>query len=490
MSLGEVTPQARIRVLSDIPLRTQGHFVLYWMTAARRPVWNYALDRAVALARELEKPLIVLEALRVGYRWASDRTHRFVLQGMRANERAFLGSGVTYYPYVETSEGTGKGLLHALSVSACAVITDDSPIFFLPSMLASARLDVPVRFDAVDSNGLLPTRATDRSFSRAFDFRRFLQRELGPHLTEQPQAAPLSSVALRPLDAFPHDVKSRWPKATPRLLSAETAALARLPIDHAVSPCGLEGGADAGALTLNRFLDQRLERYREDRNRLDPEVTSGLSPYLHFGHLSPHQVFASLAAEEDWSAERLGTTAHGKREGWWGLNPSTEAYLDQLVTWRELGLNAAVHEPGYDRFESLPDWALTTLAKHADDDRPHSYDLDTFEAAATHDELWNAAQNQLRSEGVIHGYLRMLWGKKILHWSESPRAAYEVMVELNNKYALDGRDPNSSSGILWTLGKFDRAWGPERPIFGKVRYMTSDNTRRKLRVDKYVERWG
>ena len=143
----------------------------------------------------------------------------------------------------------------------------------------------------------------------------------------------------------------------------------------------------------------------------------------------------------------------------------------------------------FDRFESLPEWARDTLDEHASDPRPYLYGLDQFELACTHDEIWNACQQQLRKQGRIHGYLRMLWGKKILHWSASPERALEIMVELNNKYAIDGRDPNSYGGIFWTLGRHDRAWGPIRPVFGKIRYMSSESTRSKMRIADYVRHW-
>ena len=155
------------------------------------------------------------------------------------------------------------------------------------------------------------------------------------------------------------------------------------------------------------------------------------------------------------------------------------------MTWRELGYNMSSHRDDYDQYESLPDWVQATLAKHEGDPREQVYSLDEFATAATHDPLWNAAQTQLVREGRIHNYLRMLWGKKILEWSATPRDALATMIELNNRYALDGRNPNSYSGIFWTLGRYDRPWGPERPIFGSVRYMSSDNTRKKLRANDY-----
>ena len=172
------------------------------------------------------------------------------------------------------------------------------------------------------------------------------------------------------------------------------------------------------------------------------------------------------------------------------MEESAEAFLDQLVTWRELGFNMAWQRDDHEAYRSLPDWARETLEKHEKDYRPHIYSFDEFEHAQTHDELWNAAQIQLVREGRLHNYLRMLWGKKILEWSPSPKEAAETMVELNNKYALDGQDPNSYSGIFWCLGRYDRPWGPERPIFGKVSYLSSENTARKVKVRRFLETYA
>jgi deoxyribodipyrimidine photo-lyase len=191
-----------------------------------------------------------------------------------------------------------------------------------------------------------------------------------------------------------------------------------------------------------------------------------------------------------WSPERVSAKVTGSSHDWWGVDGAVESFLDELITWRELGYNMCSRTTDYDGYDSLPAWARQTLAKHADDPREHVYTLDDFESAATHDPLWNAAQRQLVREGRIHNYLRMLWGKKILEWSSSPQAALETLIELNNKYALDGRNPNSYSGIFWLLGRYDRAWGPERPVFGTIRYMSSENTARKVRVKDYLRRYG
>ena len=482
-------PAIRIRDLTGGRVNERGTHVLYWMIAARRARWNFALDRAVELACEFDRPLLVLEALRVGYPWASDRLHRFVLDGMADNARAFERSNVLYHPYVEPEEGAGKGLLENLAADACAVVTDDFPAFFLPRMLAAAARKLSVRLEAVDSNGLLPLRAADKPFARAFDFRRFLQRELAPHLALGPRRDPLRA-ALRPRRRLPDGVAARWPRAGEALLRGAADALATLPIDHGVPPAPLEGGARAAGRALRRFLEHGLPRYATQHNQPESEASSGLSPYLHFGHLSPHEVLHELAQREQWSPADAGGARGGKRTGWWRMSEPAEAFLDQLVTWRELGLNACAHGEHPERYDSLPAWARATLEAHASDRRPQLYSRAQFERADTHDDLWNAAQNQLRIEGRIHNYLRMLWGKKVLHWSASPRAAHSILIELNDKYALDGRDPNSYCGISWVLGRYDRPWGPEREVFGTVRYMSSDSTRRKLRVNEYVERWA
>jgi deoxyribodipyrimidine photo-lyase len=457
------------------------------MVANRRPSWNYSLDRALEWAGELGKPLLVLEALRSGYRWASDRLHRFVIDGMGDNRRAFEKSPIFYYPYLEPEAGAGKGLLSKLASKAAVVITDDYPCFFLPRAVEAAARQIDIRLEAVDSNGLLPLRVADRVFPTAFAFRRFLQKRLPEHLVESPRARPLANLDIPSMRSVQRMITHKWPPAVGYLDTGKS--LVDLPIDHGVSPVGYRGGSAEGSKVLKRFLG-RLSSYDESRNHPDEEATSGLSPYLHFGHVSVHEVFAALARQENWSGRNLKQAATGSRSGWWGLGPSAEGFLDQLVTWREVGFNMAWQRDDLEQFESLPEWAKATLAQHGRDRRPHLYTLEAFEQARTHDRLWNAAQIELVREGQIHNYLRMLWGKKILEWSRSPREALKVMLELNNKYAVDGRDPNSASGIFWVLGRYDRAWGPERPIFGKVRYMSSQNTARKVRVKKYLERFA
>jgi len=480
-------PDIRVRTLRDTPLRRDGRYVLYWMSAFRRTRSNFALQHAVALAETLQRPLLVLEALRCDYPWASPRLHRFVIDGMCDNAAAFARQGATYYPYVEPRQGAARGLLTALAAEACAVVGDDAPLFFLPRMLEAAAAQLPVRFEAVDSNGLLPLRAAERDYPSAYAFRRLLQRQLPAHLAAFPAPEPLAGYR-QPLAEPPHSVAERWPARSAEELADPGAWLEKLPLDQAVSPVTTRGGALAGDTTLAHFITCGLPRYTAERNQPEAGATSGLSPYLHFGQLSTHEVFAAVARWEAWTPALLAPSGRGQRHGWWGMSENAEAFLDQLVTWRELGYNFCTFRDDAPRYDALPEWARATLENHADDPRPYRYSLAQFDDAATHDPLWNAAQRQLRREGTIHNYLRMLWGKKILEWAPSPQEALAIMIDLNNRYALDGRDPNSYSGIAWCLGRYDRPW-PERPVFGKVRSMSSASTARKLEVHGYLERY-
>jgi deoxyribodipyrimidine photo-lyase len=484
-------PSVRILRANDAPVRETGDFVLYSMIAARRTAWNYGLQRAADWATQLGKPLVVFEPLRVGYEWASDRLHRFIIDGMADNARRLEKHKVLYYAYLEPSCDEDKGLLSALGERACVIVTDDFPAFFLPRMVSSASRKLHVLLEKVDSNGLVPMRATDKAYPTAFSFRRYLQKAITSHLGEAPKPNPLKGLELPELPSLSEKILKRWPPASETILEGDpTHHLARFPIDHQVGVVERRGGAEEAEQTLRHFLDRKLSSYLEDRNHPDEDGTSTLSPYLHFGHISVHQVFHELAEKEDWLPDRTSEKATGKASGWWGMNEAAEAFLDELITWRELGYNMCSHTGDYDQYESLPGWALKTLRDHEKDRRPYLYGLEDFEQGKTHDALWNAAQMQLAREGWIHNYIRMLWGKKILEWSATPKEALKIMIELNNKYALDGRDPNSYSGIMWVLGRYDRPWGPERSIFGKVRYMSSENTARKVRVADYMSRYA
>ncbi len=451
------------------------------MTAYRRTRSNFALQHAADWSRHLGLPLLILSALRLDYRWATARSHAFIIDGIADLENHLATTNAVHYPYIEQHAGGGRGLVAALADRAAVVVADAAPVFFLPRMTEAAAQRSPVLFEGVDHSGLLPLAATDRVFRRAYDFRRFLQRSLPPHLEDMPAAHPLAGLPRVPPKLLAH-LGNRWPSPPP-----DRSLVSTLQLDHTVAPTHLRGGETAGALRLTDFVAMRLARYQE-RNHPDEHVSSGLAPYLHFGFVSPHDVFQAIANAEQWTAEKIADTSSGSRDGWWGMSPSAEAFLDQVVTWRELGYAAAARVPDNESYSALPDWARATLAAHATDPREYCYSLDQLQDAATHDELWNTAQRQLRNDGTIQNYLRMLWGKKILEWTPSAQDAHDIMFELNNRYALDGRDPNSVSGIHWVLGRYDRAWGPERSVYGKVRYMSSDAARRKLRMKTYLQR--
>ena len=482
-------PEIRVTRCNEVPVRERGEYVLYWMTAFRRTRWNFSLQHAVDRANHLSKPLLVFEALRIGYPWACERFHRFVIDGMADNAESLKKLGVSYYPYLEPSPDADKGLLAGLAEKACLIVTDDFPAFFLPRMIASASKKISACIEKVDSNGLLPMKATDRVFAAAKFFRLFLQKELPLHLSRMPAAEPLRGLKNKAPVPSLRDILKRWPAASPEILRGDPEPLAEFPVDHEVGVVDERGGASRACKKMKGFLEKKLSLYEENRNHPDEDGTSGLSPYLHFGHLSVHEIFHHLAAREEWDLDHLPKKATGGRSGWWHMSEPAEAFLDELVTWRELGFNLCAQRQDYDQYPSLPAWARQTLEDHAGDQRRTVYRFEEFERARTHDPLWNAAQGQLLQEGRIHNYLRMVWGKKILEWTASPQEALDVMIELNNRYGIDGRDPNSYTGIMWVLGRNDRPWGPERPIFGKIRYMSSENTLRKVRATEYMERY-
>ncbi len=482
-------PEERLAAVNDRPRQDRGRFVVYWMRAARRPVWNFSLQHAVQRAVEWQKPLLIVETLACDEPYASLRHHHFALDGMADNARMLAGKAVTYHPFVEQQPGQINALLHHIARYSCLLVTDEHPLLEYRQLLGRLATELPVRIEAVDGNGVLPLRAADRTFATAYALRRFLQRNLAGHLLSMPLNDPLAGVNLPRLTAPPPELNRNWPAAEPDLLEGKRQSLQRLPIDQQVRPVEQTGGHRQAQSLFERFLTEGLPHYVAQRNQPELEVTSGLSPYLRWGHIASQQLVHQLLQRQNWTPGHLALECRGQRNGWWGLEANSEAFLDQLITWRELGYLMCSRQDDYQLFTSLPEWAQQTLRHHGDDPRPYRYTVEDLAAADTHDPLWNAAQRQLVREGRMHNYLRMLWGKKILEWSAAPEEALAVMIELNDRYALDGRDPNSYSGIGWCLGRFDRAWGPERPIFGKVRYMSSANTARKVAVKDYLRRY-
>lgn len=482
-------PECRIVAANRCGIRDEGDYVLYWMIAQRRVASNFALDYAVDVANACDLPLVIFEPLRIGYRWASDRHHAFIIGGMTDNAAACENANIRYLSYVEREAGEGKGLLKALAKRAAHVVTDEFPCFFLPKIVnaASEQLEEEgVGLSVVDSCGIMPLAASDRVFTTAYSFRRHVHKTVPEHIGDRPCAKVAAAREVKDGASLDFDAeRKKWPAlgADPKEID-----LADLDIDHAVTVVENEpGGRKAGLRALKTFLDNGYAHYADDRNHPDEPAQSNLSGYLHYGHVGAHDVFAAVEDKEGWSPEDAAEKATGKREGWWGMSAWGEAFVDEFLTWRELGYVFCKREPDYTSLKKLPNWAVETLSIHGDDPREELYSDAELDRAQTSDPVWNAAQRQLVREGRIHNYLRMLWGKNVLAWSKTPEIAKDRLIEMNNRYALDGRDPNSYSGIFWIFGRFDRAWGPEREVFGKVRYMTSDSAQKKLKMSGYLE---
>lgn len=504
--------EARVRLANNRSPDPQGQYVLYWSQLVRRLHANHALDHALHLAARFRKPLVVYEGLKLNYPWANARHHTFILQGMRDNAAAAARLGISYWPFVETPGDRGRGLVRQLAARACVVVTDDYPAYIVPAQnrAVAATIDVPLVL--VDSNSLVPLS--------------LLGPPVGAAAHLRPRIHKLVAEAWRYRAASEPDIPSAArcrvdPPFSPWDPHQDIAEfVAGLPLDHSVPPVlGVEGGTAAGRAALREFVTRKLPRYAAERNNPDDprrSAASGLSAYLHYGHLSIQEV-AEAVLGDGWTPDEIDPTAAGRRDGFYCRDENVNSFLDEAVTWRDVGYhwhygkNRACPRPGtvswqtgplpHFNFESfdfspggertldvvLPGWAKETLRKHEADRRSHVYSLEQFEAAETHDELWNAAQRELVATGRMHNYLRMLWAKKVLEWSRTPAEAYAVLEHLNNKYALDGRDPNSYTGILWCFGLFDRPWAPERPVYGSVRYMSSENTARKFDLKGYYE---
>lgn len=466
-----------------------GDYVLYWMQAHRRFQYNFALEYAVEQANELDKPLLVFEGIQCDYPWASDRFHHFILEGMKENLEFADTHDLNFYSYVEKEPGSLEEVLGKLMDKACTIVTDEYPVFIIPEINReiSSKADIP--FVTVDSNGLIPLGLTEKAPYNAYFFRKIMQRNFIDCYTHPPRHNPLDELENRKRVELPEKLLSRYPPAGEELESPEPL-IAELPLNHDIARVEARGTRRAALGRLGKFIQYGLPDYDDQRNDPDEQVTSGLSPWLHYGKISEYEIVESVLEHqpEGWSLDDI-TFNKGSTGGFFNGDPNVDGFLDQLITWREVGFHFAHHESDYDQYESLPDWALKTLEKHKEDPREYIYELEEFAESQTHDEIWNAAQTQLREEGVMHNYLRMLWGKKVLEWTPNPETALAYLIELNNRYAIDGRDPNSYSGIFWIFGRFDRAW-QERPVYGKVRYMTSESTRKKVKLMQYLEKYG
>jgi deoxyribodipyrimidine photo-lyase len=445
---------ARLRTLSDAPLRSSGRYVLYWMQQAQRSRANPALEVAVERANALDLPVLVAFGLDDGYPGANLRSMAYLLDGLADVAHALRARGIAF----AVRRGSPPEVAEAFAQEAAAVVVDRGYLRHQRAWRRQLAEASPATVLQVEGEVIVPT-------ALASDKREHAARTIRPKLWRHAErfVVPVDEVPLRRQapDLDPGD-------ALPRVEVRDVpATLASLRLDRGVPVVdGVRGGQGEARRRFDVFLRERFRRYAPHRNQPQTDDVSHLSKALHFGHLSP--VEAALAAREAApDAENL------------------DAFLEELLVRRELAVNFVLHADDYDRYETLPDWARRTLDEHRGDPREHLYDDAAFENAETHDPYWNAAMREMRATGYMHNYMRMYWGKKILEWSASPEEAFERTMRLNDRWFLDGRDPNSYAGVAWCYGLHDRGW-TERPVYGKVRYMNANGLRRKADPDAYV----
>ncbi|ABZ94830.1 Deoxyribodipyrimidine photolyase [Leptospira biflexa serovar Patoc strain 'Patoc 1 (Ames)'] len=481
----------RIRVCNEKPIQLEKSYVLYWMQAYRRFDANHAFNHAVNLAKELNKELIVYEGLRMDYPWNSERIHQFILEGMIENQTRADELEIKYWPFVETPKNLGKGLLKEISENASVVVTDDFPCFIIPEQTEKLAKKIHCQLLAIDGNSLIPFSRFAKQASAARILRLWIHKELNREFPK------MNTIIWKNEDLSKLNGKTNPPERI-GLPKSIDGILKLIPFQNIVSPVkGVKGGRNEALRLLNDFLKHKLDLYltkRSEPNRPELTATSGLSPYLHFGWIGLDEIFVAVlkhSAKGKWNPERMSHEKPGDREHFYSPSVSANHFLDELITWRDIGyLFFWKDKPKQINLSHLPDWVKTNFQKHQNDHREYVYTLEQFESAKTHDELWNAAQTELVKTGKIHNYMRMLWGKKVIEWSKTYEEAFFILEHLNNKYAYDGRNPNSYTGILWCFGLFDRPWFPERNVFGNVRFMSSDSTKKKFKLNSYLEYIG
>lgn len=426
-----------------------GRCVVYWMQRSQRALDNPALEVAVRAANLLGLPCVVFFAPVPFYPHANLRHYRFLNQGIHDIAEGLKKRGIGFvlrrYPDHQLLKFCGE-------VRAALVVGDENPMREPERWREIVAKKICVPFWTVDSDVIVPSKLLLKEQYGAYTARPVIRRLLPDFL--QPVGNTRAKVAWKD----PQDLKS---------LPPDTDITSGWELDRSVPPVDrIVGGTNEALKKLKRFLKSRLTHYPIDRNKPELDATSYLSAYLHFGHIGPHTV--ALAIQK----------ARAPRA-------AKEAFLEQLIVRRELAVNFVRFNPDYDNFESAAPWAHKSLAEHAADPRK-IYSERQLEDAQTHDPLWNAAQRQMVVTGFMHNYMRMYWAKKILEWSKTPAQAFRTAVYLNDKYELDGRDPNGYAGIAWAIvGKHDRPWF-ERPVFGKIRYMSLNSTSKKFDSKRYI----
>lgn len=448
-ALFEQDPRVAVRVVGD-PDAT-GECVLYWMQRAQRAKDNPALNVAIEIANELKKPVLVYFSLVPRSHHANLRHYQFLVEGLEDIRAGLKKRGVGFllrrYP--------DHSLLQLCSeLRPCLIVGDENPLREAEERKTKVASQLQIPFWTVDADVVVPSRLLGKEHYAARTIRPKIQAQLEKFLFS----------IKNPSAKIPWKDHSRLPS-----LHTDDPLLEGFPVNRSVSPVtGFRGGSRAAVQALQFFLRVRLKGYAKNRNKPELHGTSQLSPYLHFGHIGPHTVALAVRSSAVPSQDR-------------------KAFLEELIVRRELAVNFVRFNADYEKFDSCEPWADLTLRLHIRDPRPSLYTESQLENAETHDPLWNAAQKQMVLTGWMHGYLRMYWAKKILEWSATPREAYEIAVRLNDRYELDGRDPGGYAGIAWAIcGKHDRAWGPERPVFGKVRFMSYASTSRKFDSRAYI----
>ncbi len=432
-----------------------GTCIVYWMQRAERALDNPALDVAIEIANELNLPVIVYFSAISNFPSANLRHYYFLNQGLRDIETDLAERGIAFI--VRRPPGNSLEALFT-EVNAAMVIGDENPCREPERWrkVLAKRLKIP--FWTVDADVVVPSNLFDKHYYAL----QFFRPKLYSHFPECLVASPKSKPA--------HEWKRPKNFASFEVSTDVTAGWEDL--DRSVKPVdSWTGGTHAALKRLKHFIDHGLANYPEQRNHPETDGTSQMSPYLHFGHISPLTI--TLAAQKAVNAKKVTQTAY-------------DSFVGELIGWRELAINFVKFIPSYDTIDCAENWVQKTLREHAADKRNPLYTLEQLEKAQTYDELWNAAQRQMVNFGWMHNYMRMYWAKKILEWSPSPAVAFHNAVYLNDKYELDGRDPNGYAGIAWAIaGVHDRPWF-DRPIFGTIRYMSGASTGKKFDSKRYI----
>lgn len=446
----------RVVELNDRLVDPAGECLIYWMQRSQRAHYNLSLEYAIERANELAKPLVVYFGLYDYYPMGSRRAFQFMLEGLRETAFALAGRGLGL---VLRLEHPAEGVVAAAEeLNACAVVVDEDYINVGRQWRAEAARHLEVPLVQVDAETIVPARNSGKEEWGAYTLRPKTLKVLDQHMVAMPES----------------HVDRQWTTKVDDsvdLTDTDLGVLAEsLHSEQQVGPDPFRrGGASAAEMRLSDFIEKGLPRYQEERNDIGVDVSSGISPYLHFGQVSPLWVALAVSASD-------------------APDECVDAFLEQLIVRRELAINFCQYNRDYATLSAAPEWAQKTLREHWNDPRTELYTVEELEAAQTDDDLWNASQTELVKTGKIHPYMRMVWAKKMLEWLPTPEEALSCAIYLNDKYALDGRDPNGYANIAWCIyGKHDRPFA-ERPIFGKVRYMSTKATKAKTHWHDYVAR--